>query len=295
MCKRTCTYCIRTFATAASLRNHYSRFHPMEIQPPFKPRQRKTFIRKTDEPQSTILLGKNVFVQSTLDGIQIKQSLSPSTSRTVVSLGAREFRQLLAFSNVIMSALKKRPEKAKTLNEYETLLNHQSKFLLGKNIYVRVSHVEEESQIQFIEYMIVNSMSVSGESVVCPGRFLLGLNRKQFEELISHKTLLKPKPTKNLSVKNKKTETESVPSAAPDSKKSTSTQTQRTIVQREDMFGNKIKARCLESSRKPSGDFSLPPKKKARFLASSSDPSGETTQTMEEQKIPVLISNRESN
>ena len=61
------------------------------------------------------------------------------------------------------------------------------------------------------------------------------------------------------------------------------------------MFGNKIKARCLESSRKPSGDFSLPPKKKARLIESSSESMGETTPKMEEQKIPVLISNRESN
>ena len=265
----------------------------MEKQPTLKPRRQKAIVQKMDAPQSTIILGKNVFVQSTLDGIQIKQSLSPSTSRTVVSLGAREFRQLLAFSNVIMSAIKKRPEKAKTLNEYETLLHHQSKFLLGKNIYVRVSHVEEESQIQFIEYMIVNSMSVSGESVVCPGRFLLGLNRKQFEELISHKTLLKPKTTKNLSVKNRKTETESVPSTDPDSKKSTATQTERNIVQREDVFGNKRKGRFLESSLKPNGDFSLPPKKKARLIDSSNESMMETTPKIDEQKIPVLISNRE--
>ena len=62
--------------------------------------------------------------------------------------------------------------------------------------------MEEESHVQFTEYMMVNSMSVSGETVVCPGRFLLGLNRKQFEELISHKTLLKPKMIKNSSDQN---------------------------------------------------------------------------------------------
>ena len=87
----------------------------------------------------------------------------------------------------------KRPEKAKTLNEYETLFHYQTRFLLGKKMYVKVSHVEEESQVQFIKYMMVNALSlVSGERVVCPKRFLLGLNRTQFEELISHKTLLKP-------------------------------------------------------------------------------------------------------
>ena len=53
--------------------------------------------------------------------------------------------------------------------------------------------MEDESQVQFIEYMMVNALSlVSGERVVCPSRFLLGLSRTQFEEFISHKTLLKP-------------------------------------------------------------------------------------------------------
>ena len=153
------------------------------------------------KPQRAIL--SSVFVQSTLDGIEIKQYLSPDTSKTVLSLGSREFKELVSFSNVILSSLKKRPEKAKTLNEYETLFHYQTRFLLGKNIYVKISHVEEESQVQFIEYMMVNALSlVSGERVVCPSRFLLGLSRTQFEELISHKTLLKPKMIKNSSDQN---------------------------------------------------------------------------------------------
>ena len=223
-----------------------------------------------DEPQRTIL--SNVFVQSTLDGIEIKQYLSPDTSKTVLSLGSREFKELVSFSNVILSNLKKRPEKAKTLNEYETLFHYQTRFLLGKNIYVKISHVEEESHVQFTEYMMVNSMSVSGETVVCPGRFLLGLNRKQFEELISHKTLLKPKTTKNPYGQKRKAKRELNP--ASDSTKSTSTQTHRDIVH-EDLF-------------------SLTRKKKVRFPKTSFEVSGETTQKMVEQKIPVLISNRET-
>ena len=97
MSNRTYTFSARTFANPSYLRYHYSQFNPMERQSTFKPRQQKAITQKMDEPQRTILLGKNVFVQSTLDGIQIKQYLSPDTSRTVVSLGSREFKTLVAF------------------------------------------------------------------------------------------------------------------------------------------------------------------------------------------------------
>ena len=132
-------------------------------------------------------------MKPTLDGVQLVQYLPglPITSRTVVSLGAREYKQLLIFANVLKSSLKKRPESAKTLAEYEMLFRHQTKFLLGKTVYVIVSHSETVSELQFREYVMVNSLSVTGTSVVCPGRFLIGLNRKQFDELLSRKQSLK--------------------------------------------------------------------------------------------------------
>jgi hypothetical protein len=168
-----------------------SQFHPMEKQPYFQPRRRRVVDQASNIPdQKTFHLGKNTFVKPTLDGVQLVQYL-PDASRNVVSLGAREYKQLLAFSNVLKSALKKRPESAKTLAEYEMLFRHQTKFLLGKTVYVIVSHNETVSELQFREYVMVNSLSVTGTSVVCPGRFLIGLNRKQFDELLSRKQSLK--------------------------------------------------------------------------------------------------------
>ena len=211
--KRQCQFCDCEFSTVFNLRDHHKRFHPDEPIPvlkrsvrvtPYQPRQRKH--RKMESPRRTIHLGDNVFVQKMLDGFLIKQSLSPSTSRTVLSLGSLEFKRLLIFSDAILAMLKKRPEKAKSLAEYETLLQNQTKFLLGKSVYVKISHLEVESLVHFTNYVMLNSMAVRGDSVVCPERFLLGLNGKQFEELlkIGHKTR----------------QTECVPS---DSTKSTST------------------------------------------------------------------------
>ena len=71
------------------------------------------------------------------------------------------------------------------------LFRHQTQFLLGKTVYVIVSHNETVSELQFREYMMVNSLSGTGNSVVCPGRFLIGLNQKQFDELLSRKQSLK--------------------------------------------------------------------------------------------------------
>ena len=191
---RTCKTCDREFCSAFVLRRHMSQFHPMEKQPYFQPRRRRVVDQTSNIPeQKTFHLGKNTFVKPTLDGVQLVQYLPglPNVSRTVVSLGAREYKQLLAFSNVLKSALKKRPESAKTLAEYEMLFRHQTKFLLGKTVYVIVSHNETVSELQFREYMMVSSLSVTGTSVVCPGRFLIGLNRKQFDELLSRKQSLK--------------------------------------------------------------------------------------------------------
>ena len=186
-----------------------SQFHPMEKQPHFQPRRRRVVDLTSNIPeQKTFHLGKNTFVKPTLDGVQLVQYLPglPNASRTVVSLGAREYKQLLAFANVLKSSLKKRPESAKTLAEYEMLFRHQTKFLLGKTLYVIVSHNETVSELQFREYMMVNSLSVTGNSVVCPGRFLIGLNRKQFDELLSCKHSLKVQTTKRQLTTKRKVE-----------------------------------------------------------------------------------------
>ena len=180
----------------------------MEKQPSFKPRKPRD-IFEIDDPKRTIFLGKNVFVKPNLDGVEIvKYSPGlPNALKSTVSLGATEFRQLLVFSNVLLSALKKTPEQAKTVAEYDALFRHQSKFLLGTSVYVKVSYFEHEPLVQFIEYIMINSLTVSEETVVCPYRCLLGLNHNQFEELLLHRALLKSEP-KRKAVRKEKNETE---------------------------------------------------------------------------------------
>ena len=192
---------------------------------PYRLRQQKR--RKMDSPQRTIHLGDYVFAQKMLDGFLIKQSLSPDASRTVVTLGA---------SDVILDMLKKRPEQAKTLAEYETLFQNQTKFLLGKSIYLKISHIEEESLVQFVNYVMINSMTVRGDSVICPERFLLGLNAKQFQEL--------------LEINNETMETECAPSVTSHSRKSTS---------RNPFFSlpPKKRGRIIKPSSKPNAQKSM--------------------------------------
>ena len=62
-----------------------------------------------------ILLGDTIFVRATSSGIQFQPNLASlsDTSRTFVSLDYHEFRQLLEFSKVLKSALRKRPEHEK--------------------------------------------------------------------------------------------------------------------------------------------------------------------------------------
>ena len=258
---RQCQFCERKFSTAFYLRVHHKHFHPDEPIPslsrrlqnsPYRLRQQKR--RKMDSPQRTIHLGDNVFAQKMLDGFLIKQSLSPDTSRIVVSLGASEFKRLLIFSDVILDMLRKRPEQAKTLAEYETLFQNQTKFLLGKSIYLKISHIEEESLVQFVNYVMINSMTVRGDSVICPERFLLGLNVKQFQEL--------------LKINNETIETECASSVTSNSTKSTST--------------------TMDKS------YNLPPKKRGLIIKPSCKTNAQMSMEQEIQKIPVLISNRDT-
>ena len=94
-----------------------------------------------------ILLGDTILVRATSSGIQFQPNLTglSDSSRTFVSLDYHEFRQLLEFSKVLKSALRKRPEHAKTLVEHDVLFRHQTKFMLGKTIYCKVTHLENES------------------------------------------------------------------------------------------------------------------------------------------------------
>ena len=255
---RMCKICERGFCKPYSLRRHYVKFHPRVPTPKLERQARGTLRqqkhRKMDSPQRTIHLGDNVFAQKMLDGFLIKQSLSPDTSRIVVSLGASEFKRLLIFSDVILDMLRKRPEQAKTLAEYETLFQNQTKFLLGKNIYVKVSHIEKESLLHFVNYVMLNSMTVRGESVVCPERFLLGLNSNQFQEL--------------LKINNETMETECTASVTSHSRKPTSISMDKS--------------------------YSLPPKKRGRIIKPSCKTNAQKSVEQEIQEFPVLISNRDT-
>ena len=161
----------------------------------------------------------NLVVQSTLCGIQLGQLDSS------MCLGYHEFKQLIDYSNVLKSALRKRPEHAKTLVEHDMLLRHQTKFILGKTLYCTVNHIQDESELQFIEYMTVDSLTVHDEIVVCPARILIRMNLGQFEELLSHKRQLKSLLKKLVKPKKKTNKSESS-QAVPKKRKTSSTPTQ---------------------------------------------------------------------
>ena len=169
--------------------------------------------------QKTFHLGNNLFVEPVLDGVRLVQCLTgiPNAAKSNVFLGAKEFKRLLDVSNVLKSSLKKRPASAKTLADYEVLFHHQTKFLLGKSVYVKINYEGSEPQIHFREYTLFNSIAVPGESVVCAGRFLIALNRKQFDELWLRRKVLrtfqnKPVPVLNKTGNKRKPEAETVKS-----------------------------------------------------------------------------------
>ena len=232
-----------------------------------------------DSPQRTIHLGDNVFAQKMLDGFLIKQSLSPDASRTVVSLGASEFKRLLIYSDVILDMLKKRPEQAKTFAEYETLFQNQTKFLLGKSIYLKISHIEEESLVQFVNYVMINSMTVRGDSVICPERFLLGLNAKQFQEL--------------LKINNETMETECAPSVTSHSRK---INIKKSIFSLPPKKRGKIirpssktnAQKLMEQERQEIGNpfSSLPLKKRIRIIKTSSKTNAQKSMEQKKQEMP---------
>ena len=66
-----------------------------------------------------------------------------------------------------------------------------TKYLIGNNVYVTVNHLQDGSQLQFIEYMIVQSLSVPGQSVVCPSRLCMVLDKTQLQKLSSKMCLIK--------------------------------------------------------------------------------------------------------
>ena len=108
-----------------------------------------------------------------------------------MTLNLKQFNQLVKYIPLLRRSLKKGPETAKTLSEYETLLEQQTQFLIGNNVYVTVNHFQDGSQLQFIEYMVVSSLSVPGQSVVCPSRLCMVLDKSQIQELSSKMCLIK--------------------------------------------------------------------------------------------------------
>ena len=128
---------------------------------------------KTSEPHVE-------FVYSDVDSVNI-----------LLSLNLKQFDQLVKYMPMLKSSLKKRPETTETLCEYETLLQQQTQFLIGNNIYVTVNHLRDESQLQFIEYIVVPSSTVPGQRVVCPARLCMCLDMTQLQELSSQVCLIK--------------------------------------------------------------------------------------------------------
>ena len=146
-----------------------------------------------DSQYDTFSIGKsiNIGIKSHEPYVQFVYSDQDSVSYTLLTLNLKQFNQLVKYIPLLRRSLKRGPETAKTLSEYETLLQQQTQFLIGNNVYVTVDHLQDESELQFIEYMLVQSLSVPGQRVVCPSRRCMRLTITQLEELSSQLYLIK--------------------------------------------------------------------------------------------------------
>ena len=126
----------------------------------------------------------NIGIKTSEPHIQFVYSDQNSVN-ILLSLNLKQFDQLIEYIPLLKRSLKRRLDTTKTLSEYETLLQQQTQFLIGNNVYVTVNHFQDGSQLQFIEYMVVPSLSVPGQSVVCPSRPCMVLDITQLQELSS--------------------------------------------------------------------------------------------------------------
>ena len=146
-----------------------------------------------DSQHDLFSLGQNLNlgIKTSEPCIQFVYSNQDSISSILLSLNLKQLDQLVKYIPLLKTSLNKRPDTIKTISEYETLIRQQTQFLIGNNVYVTVNHFQDGSQLQFIEYMVVSSLSVPGQSVVCPSRLCMVLDKSQLQELSSKMCLIK--------------------------------------------------------------------------------------------------------
>ena len=146
----------------------------------------------------------NIGIKTSEPHIQFVYSDQNSVN-ILLSLNLKQFDQLIEYIPLLKRSLKRRLDTTKTLSEYETLLQQQTRFLIGNNVYVTISHFQDEPQLQFIEYHVIPSLTVTGQKVVCPSRLCMSLDMAQLQELSSQVCLVKTTIKKAKKKKSSKT------------------------------------------------------------------------------------------
>ena len=159
-----------------------------------------------DSQYAIFLIGNsvNIGIKTSEPHIQFVYSDQNSVN-ILLSLNLKQFEQLIEYIPLLKRSLKRRLDTTKTLSEYETLLQQQTQFLIGNNVYVTISHLQDEPQLQFIEYHVIPSLTVTGQKVVCPSRLCMSLDMAQLQELSSQVCLVKTTIKKAKKKKSSKT------------------------------------------------------------------------------------------
>ena len=159
-----------------------------------------------DSQYAIFLIGNsvNIGIKTSEPHIQFVYSDQNSVN-ILLSLNLKQFDQLIEYIPLLKRSLKRRLDTTKTLSEYETLLQQQTQFLIGNNVYVTISHLQDEPQLQFIEYHVIPSLTVTGQKVVCPSRLCMSLDMAQLQELSSQVCLVKTATKKAKKKKQSKT------------------------------------------------------------------------------------------
>ena len=144
----------------------------------------------------------NIAIRTTEPHIQFLYSDQNSVN-ILLCLNLKQFDQLIEYIPLLKRSLRRRLDTTKTLSEYEALLQQQTQFLIGNNVYITISYLQDEPQLQFIKYHVIPSLTVTGQKVVCPSRLCMNLDMTQLQELSSHVCLVKTaiKKAKKKSVK----------------------------------------------------------------------------------------------
>ena len=142
-----------------------------------------------DTREILVPLGNDIYLNVFLsdERVNIVRQTQDSTQPDIiiVSLSMSEFKRLLSISSLLQSGLKQKIGRARNNDDYLLFIRYQTKYVIGKNVYVKIDHLGEIPELHFFEYEMVNSTTVRGETLVMPRRFLIALQLDQFKELLS--------------------------------------------------------------------------------------------------------------